>query len=264
MYIRERLKSPKVYVGIAIGTIIVLFHFISDYYVIKPQLDGNVAFFTPYTRWIGYDVGAMTTFYYTLLPLLACLTANQLFYQDLKSGFIKHAVKEQGGVKYSFSHLGISFLAGFLTVSLPLLLDFVLFYCTLPNMKPDPLLNMSAGVTSDLTYLAGLYYSNPLLHVAFYLFLAGLAGGLAATISLAVTCFISNYFADVAAALLVTLIFNVFSVATDKAFLSPNLFVIPVCPLYIPSLTAALSELLLGALLFSLIYFYGVRRHVFS
>lgn len=264
MYIRERLKSPKVYIGIVIGTIIALFHFISDYSVIKPQLDGNVAFFTPYTRWIGYDTGAMTTFYYILLPLLACLTANQLFYQDLKSGFIKHAVKEQGVAKYSLSHLGISFLAGFLTVAVPLLLDFVLYYCTLPNMKPDPVLNMSTGVTSDLTYLAGLYYSNPLLHVAFYLFLAGLAGGFAATISLAVTCFISNYFTDVAMAFLLSLIFNAFSAATTSAFLSPNLFVIPVCPLYIPSLAVALSELLLGMLLFSLIYLYGVRRHVFS
>lgn len=39
MHIRERLKSPKVYIGIVIGTIIVLSHFISDYFVIKPQLD---------------------------------------------------------------------------------------------------------------------------------------------------------------------------------------------------------------------------------
>ena len=103
-----------------------------------------------------------------------------------------------------------------------------------------------------------------LLHVAFYLFLAGLAGGLAATISLAVTCFISNYFTDVAMAFLLSLIFNAFSAATTSALFSPNLLVIPVCPLYIPSLAVALSELLLGTLLFSLIYFYGVRRHVFS
>jgi hypothetical protein len=100
--------------------------------------------------------------------------------------------------------------------------------------------------------------------VAFYLFLAGLAGGLAATISLAVTCFISNYFTDIAMAFLLSLIFNAFSAATTSAFFSPNLFVIPVCPLYIPSLAVALSELLLEALLFSLIYLYGVRRHVFS
>ena len=111
----------------------------------------------------------------------------------------------------------ISFLAGFLTVAVPLLLDFVFYYCTLPNMKPDPVLNMSTAVMSDLTYLAGLYYSNPLLHVAFYLFLAGLAGGLAATISLAVTCFISNYFTDVAMAFLLSLIFNAFSAATTSA-----------------------------------------------
>ncbi|KIY24128.1 membrane protein, partial [Lactobacillus delbrueckii subsp. bulgaricus] len=92
----------------------------------------------------------------------------------------------------------------------------------------------------------------PLLHVAFYLFLAGLAGGLAATISLAVTCFISNYFTDIAMAFLLSLIFNAFSAATTSAFFfSPNLFLHTSCPLYIPSLAVALSELLLEALLFS-------------
>ncbi len=87
MYIRERLKSPKVYIGIVIGTIIVLSHFISDYFVIKPQLDGNVAFFTPYTRWIGYDTAAMTTFLLYFVAIVSLFDSQPAFLSRSKKWF---------------------------------------------------------------------------------------------------------------------------------------------------------------------------------
>jgi hypothetical protein len=264
MYYRRRLKSYNLYTGLLIGCIITAFQFISDYVILATQLNGNARIFTPYTLFIGYNLGPWTVFYYTLIPILASLSLNQLVYQDLKSGYIHYVVKKIGHRKYVFNSFLTTFIGGCLTTCLPLLLNFILYYCTLPNLKPDQILNANQMLTPDLTYLTGVYYSNPFVHVLFYVLLAGLVGGTFATGSLVLICLTRNIFTDFAGMFLLSLIADVLAANTQQAIFSPTLFAIPQCPVYLPTLGWAITELAILLVFFAGCFNYGIKKIIFN
>ncbi|RVU71469.1 MULTISPECIES: hypothetical protein [Lactobacillus] len=263
MYFLKRMSQPKYYIGLWVGLIIAILHFGVKFFTIKQYLNGNQMLFTPYTQWIGYHTDSWTILFYLVIPIISCLGFNQAIYDDLKTGFITHLVKKLGFEKYIFINYFYVFLNGFFTVFLPLIINFLLFFCTLPNIIPDRILNSDNFISPSVTYFLDIYYKNPVSVILFYCFLAGIIGGICAITSVTLMGFIRNYFTDFAGPFLLTVIMDVIAAAFPFNFAAPTLFIIPMSPVVVPSFGFVVIGIILLMLVELILVYVGIKRNVF-
>lgn len=144
--------------------------------------------------WIGTDYAfVFNGTFYTLFPIIACLPYGASYFRDIHSGYDRNLLVRVSRKNYMISKMAVSFIMGFLAVSIPLLMD--LFICAglYPNLPPEKLQFMTAGVLNRSMF-AVIFHTKPLLYILLYIFIDGMSGGLLNLVSMAVAPYSGSVF----------------------------------------------------------------------
>ena len=136
--------------------------------------------FTLYNSWIGAEVSMpMNSLYYILMPLMAPLAYGWSYFTEKKSGYVKNVVTRIDKKKYYLAKYIAVFLAGGAVVAIPLLVNVLAVACVVPAYQPDMFYEMY--YVMDYHYMIRLFFSMPVLYVAYVLVLDFVFAGLIAT-----------------------------------------------------------------------------------
>lgn len=216
-------RTKEFWIILVIGCGISVWHFFKNVYHIwpmNPALPTNV-----YTSWIGASSYAMQSYwYYMIFPLLAVMPFAGTFYDDLRSGYIKSVLLRCSRKKY-FTGKGIAvFLSGGVSVTVPLVLSFILTATQMPALRPDPY----TAIGPATSYFGStLYYLHPLMYTMVYLLFDFCMGGILAVGAMLLCYRVSNKF--VALLIPYALYYALYCLGGifDTNVYSPNLFLIP-------------------------------------
>ncbi len=150
---------------------------------------------TAYNGWLGGDMGEfLSVLFYFLLFFFATLPFSWSLASEMKSGYISSAIVRGGRRNYYCSKYVAAFLSGAVSVTVPMILNFVITLCFIPARLPDIRESLyMRGV--DQRFVGGdLFYSTPFLYVFLYIGIAFLFAGLWATVPLSLAFLSRNRF----------------------------------------------------------------------
>lgn len=221
--LKRMLRGTELKAALILGCGIAVLHFWQNVYQREMM---NISMpETVYDKWIGAGAYAMQSYwYFMVLPLIAVLPYAGAFFDDRKSGYIK-SVLLRCSRKVYFLTRGIAvFLSGGFTVTLPLILNFLLTAAYRPAIGPFPYIGIGPA-----SYCIGsdFYYRHPLAYIGIYLLFDFVAGGTVALCS-ALLGYVVSYRA---LALFIPygiyyLLFTIGNIV-DTIVYSPNYFLIP-------------------------------------
>lgn len=138
-----------------------------------------------------FGPSAVYSIYYSyIFPLLAVLPFAVSYYEDCRSKY-RNQLLMRGGVK---NYLWSKYLAVFITagtaVTIPLLLDLMITMTCIPALRPQP--GTMVFPVSEGDFMGSLFYTHPFLYVFFYLLLLFCLAGILASVSLAVSVFVTG------------------------------------------------------------------------
>lgn len=144
--------------------------------------------------WIGTNYAfAFNSVFYSLMPLIACIPYGASYFSDMRTGYDKNILTRTSRRKYMAAKVSVSFFMGFLAVCIPLLIDLFISAGFYPNLTPEKLTFLSAGII-DRDMFPVLFNSRPLLYILIFIFIDGMFGGLFNIISIAVSKFSGSSF----------------------------------------------------------------------
>lgn len=140
-----------------------------------------------FTMWIGVDdTNKIAKIFFFIFPLMAVMPYCWSYCSDIKSGQAEKTVKEIGKFNYHLSKYTAVFISSGLTVSIPLLLDFLIILLFVPAIFPDSVYDIYYGIFSN-NFMADIFYGQPFVYVLIFLLLCfgfcGLFGCLGYSIS---------------------------------------------------------------------------------
>ena len=157
---------------------------------------------TSYNYWIGGESETLAySAFYTLLPLFAILPHSLSCLQEKKSSYANQMIVRVGRQPYYLSKGIVCFPAAFITIVIPLILNFAVTAAFIPSTVPQINYEIYNHVYFGAMW-ADLFYTHPALYVALYILLDGLFAGLIALIGYAFSFYITNQFAAAAFPLL--------------------------------------------------------------
>ncbi len=261
-YWRVRLSGYQYLMGLAVGCVIALGHLVSTIPGLLSMIDGNEYLFTPYTQWLAARTDAWTVAFYFCLPLICALGAGQTVGEDVRSGFLWQIVPMLSRRKYVTQSIVSSFIGGAITAMVPLVLDFAVLSCFLPNITPDAVMNAELGMTSAFTFLTPVFFSHPLLWVGFYVGFVGVIGGEYAMLASTVALFRKDRFSPLGMGFMGTMVLSVMNATLIPVAISPVLFSMGVSPVYLPPLMVIVGVLVVCLVVLVGVFDWGVARHV--
>lgn len=140
---------------------------------------------TSYNYWIGGESETLAySAFYTLLPLFAILPHSLSCLQEKKSSYANQMVVRVGRQPYYLSKGIVFFSAAFITIVIPLILNFAVTAAFIPSTVPQINYEIYNHVYFGAMW-ADLFYTHPALYVTLYILLDGLFAGLIALIGYA-------------------------------------------------------------------------------
>ena len=175
-------------VALIFGCGIAVWHFWQN--ILTKEMGGWELPQNVYVSWIGASSYMMQSYWYFLIfPLLAVIPFAGTFYDDLKSGYMKNVLLRCSRKEY-FMGKGIAvFLSGGMSVTIPLVLNFILTAMFRPLILPDPYIAIGP-LTAEIG--SELYYLHPMVYTMIYLLFDFFVGGIFA-LSASVFCYKANY-----------------------------------------------------------------------
>lgn len=145
-----------------------------------------------FSTWIGADTMSLAgTLFYYLMPVGAALPYAWSFHTERKSGYLKNIVSRAEKKRYFPAKLTAVFLSGAAVVLLACLINILIVSAFLPVGN-----NTQEYTLYNLIYFgnlwADLFFTHPFLHMALYVLLNGLYGGIFALLSAAVSFYVKN------------------------------------------------------------------------
>lgn len=194
-FFRRILSSKSFYFIVVVGVSISFLQIYQEATYFPNNLTLNYGVqYTPYQDWI--ELGISSSYRYLLfllLPIIAAIPFADIYAKDNQTGYLK-AILSKGKMKQYFTGLYVTnFTVAGSVIVIPLLVNIYLAFITLPNIKPDQMLDVNPLGHMN-TFFPALYYSFPLVHMLFYVVLAFLFAGMYATVCLAVSLFVKNRF----------------------------------------------------------------------
>ena len=143
--------------------------------------------------WIGALSGEQffTTIFYFILPLAATLPFCFSYLDEKQSGYLRQMVLINGQTKYFVSKYIVTFCSGFLTATIPIIINLVITACYLPAFTPDPLEQLYSNQSYGI-YAADIYFSKPTLFIILFTLIPGVFCGLWSVISMCLSMFVQN------------------------------------------------------------------------
>ena len=131
-----------------------------------------------FNYWLVVDgIQAATSLFFLLLPLLAALPYAWSYLEESKTGFIALIITRTTKMRYLLSKYLAVFLSGALTITIPIILNFLICACFVPARIPDVFADIHIGIF-DVGLWSEVFYTNPLLYVVLYTLLNFTASGL--------------------------------------------------------------------------------------
>lgn len=259
-HLQRVIRSKPLYIVLFFGILISLWHVKEEILPLEYDPRYGVAF-TPYTKWFEFAViSGLSSLFFLLLPILAALPFADTFLKDKQTGFLL-AVLSRGKINSYFTNLfAINFFVAGIVIAIPLLLNLYLAFMFLPNIPPDPIVNNQMSLDSMMTYFPELYYSHPLLHTLFYIFLAFMYAGLFASVCLSVSFYINNRFMVILFAFIIQMVLTLFFQLIGKYGWIHTRFLLQVGDG--SSFQAMLWMFIIGMFLSLVLYIVGVKKLV--
>jgi hypothetical protein len=211
------------------------------------------------------------SFYFQMLPLIACFPFADSLASDRKQGYLERLVVRERYKKVLSTKFFANALAGALAAAIPLILLYL--FATLTNHNPlnHPALNTVDGRPYEMAELLKLYQTMPDLFVLVVTSAVFIGGGIFATLGMATTLLVNHRFVALSLPFLLASLLQYFSnrakllpwyLAPSEVLLKPNF-----SPSHafettneIPYLVILPAALLLISI--SLIVFFGKRQQV--
>jgi hypothetical protein len=137
--------------------------------------------FNAYTQWLPNAVMQATpALFFFIAPLLIGLSYGWSWCGDIAGGYAASVIARAPRKTWELAKALAAFVSGGLVVSIPLLINFVLVFCSVPAQVPSVTDMIWNGIL-DEEFLSELFYSNPPACVAFRFVFDFVLSGLWAT-----------------------------------------------------------------------------------
>lgn len=157
---------------------------------------------TSFNYWIGGESESLAySAFYMLLPMFATLPYSLSCLQERTSSYANQIIVRTGRRPYYLSKGIVCFSASFITIVVPLILNFIVTVAFIPSTVPQINYEIYNHVCFGSMW-ADLFYSHPLVYVVLYILLDGLFSGVIALFGYALSFYITNQFAAAALPLL--------------------------------------------------------------
>lgn len=154
--------------------------------------------FNAFTQWLPNAVMQATpALFFFMAPLLVGLAYGWSWRSDVADGYASAVLVRARRVDWEHAKACAAFVSGGMVVSVPLLVNFLFVFCTVPAQTPS-IVDMLWNGILDEEFLSELFYSNPWGYVAFRFVFDFVLAGLWATSVLALSRLIHNSVAIVA------------------------------------------------------------------
>ena len=183
------------YMALVLGIFFIICHFLfvimkyaSSYIGVYINIDypSNV-----FTTTLMFDMEGVFPIYYAyIFPLFAALPFASSYYDECKNGYRNQVLLRGGMGNYLCSKYIAVFVTAGVVVSIPLLFDLMLSMACLPSLIPQNGLSIYAVAEQD--WMGELFYTHPFFYIFLYLFVLFCLAGILASISLAVSAFLSG------------------------------------------------------------------------
>ena len=257
------VRSKPLYFVLVVGVVISFLQIFQEATFFPNDLKYNYGVqFTPFQSWIEFGISSSYRYLlFLLLPIMAAIPFADLYAKDQQTGYLK-AILSKGKMKQYFNGLYITnFIAAGSVIVIPLIVNIYLSFMTLPNIKPDPLIDL-LPVNEMNTFFPTLYYSYPLLHMLFYVFLAFLFAGMYATVCLSVSLFVRSRFFILISAFVINMALTLILEFANKHGSIPSNFLTEITVQSSISFTALIIIFSTGMIISTLLYMVGVRKRV--
>ena len=192
------IKGYGFWLSLLIGMIISVEHF---FRVVLPAAEYPLGFYildsavsmpaSAFQFWIGAGSSNFEGILFVrLFPILAVMPYASTYALDIKNGLVKNYYTRTTKHNYLLSKYITSFITGGITVTIPLLVNFLLTIASLPSIVwPIGVFTINANcMWSDI------FYTNPHLYVFMMLGLMFLCGGFISAFALVFSNLVSNIF----------------------------------------------------------------------
>ena len=259
-FLNRLLRRKLCWLAFAAGCVFSVLYFVKDVW----PYDLYEA--TVYTIWIeSFTISDIPILLYNMVPLLSAFAAADIYLSDKNSGYLNILFAKTNPRRYFGSLYLVNFVAGGLTLLLPLTLNLYLCFLVCPDRVPDLLAEGTNNVNAigyDVLF-PQLYYTHPFLHACIYIGLGFLAAGIFATIGLALGCFVKQRFLVWIGPYLVNYAFSSLSTA---AFGGPRFTLLSVYAMFYTTgqgVTPMKAFLVIGSWLLAatLLYWTGVKKN---
>ncbi len=209
--LKRAIFSKEMLFAIIIGLIISIWHIVSIVpdNMIGADFESLFPLAYPlhvFNMWIGNSYGIQPYLYYFLLPIIVVIPFGLSYYSDMKSGYINHICLRVSKKKYLMSKYCATFISGGIAFIIPLLINLMATAVLFPSILPQASDEMGNTLTTSYI-LYKLYFNQPYLYIFIYFIIDFIAGGIVASIALAVSKFVSHIYMVVAYPLVIYIFF---------------------------------------------------------
>lgn len=144
-----------------------------------------------YTSWVGGDkINVYISAYIYIFPILAACAYAVTYYTDYRDGYIKNIVTRTSRKNYLIGKYIAAFVSSGITVTMPLVINFLVTAALLPSMTAF----LGENYMFPKELMSELFYYHPLSYVLIFFVIYFVYGGAVACLILAGSYFIKNVF----------------------------------------------------------------------
>lgn len=144
-----------------------------------------------YDFFIFFSLTPLANILFILMPVLVAISYSDSYLEDLNSGFLKNILTRCSKKKYYVSKFLANFIISGITISIPLLINFLLTITTQVSGPPYKLITATA-LNGNLNM--DMYLNHPFLYVLMWIGIYFLFAGAISSIALAFSIVTRNKF----------------------------------------------------------------------
>lgn len=144
-----------------------------------------------YDFFIFFSLTPLANILFIIMPVLVAISYSDSYLEDLNSGFLKSILTRCSKKKYYISKFLSNFIISGITISIPLLINFLLTITTQISGPPYKLITLTA-LNGNLNM--DMYLSHPFLYVLMWIGIYFLFAGAISSIALAFSVVTRNKF----------------------------------------------------------------------
>lgn len=181
-----------------------------------------------YNHWICEDGSSfLSSLFFMIFPILSAAAYGWSHSSERKSGYIKNVITRVGKKDYYRIKYFITFIAGGVVITGPVIVNFIITASALPAVTPDVFYDTFTGIFLPSMF-SELFYSHPLIYSIIRMLIVFLYGGGVAVISFSLGFFVRNRVAVVILPFLLCL-----GLHYADAFMTVYLYDAELSPMYI-------------------------------